>query len=237
MAELVDRFLPAVAFAALLAREQEMRDVPFATARADMEALLAQAAEGAEGYRDEDVQNALFAVCAYADEAVLASDWPGRGEWLRRSLQRERFGTVNAGEEFYERLAALSEQARTGRIGESGLFGAQNDPALREVLEIYAACLTMGFTGRYFGEAERGKLAAITRESLDGLLVQQAALGERMFPEAYAKRTPTPPPSRLLRLLELAALLGIPALTALYLHAAYAALLAAWVREWMLGLS
>jgi len=171
MAELVDRFLPAVAFAALLAREPQMREVPFATARADMDSLLEQAVAGG-GYRPEDVQNALFAVCAFADESVLASQWPGRNEWLRKALQRERFGTVNAGEEFYVRLAALCEQARPGVGAEGGLFADEGGPALREVLEIYAACLTLGFTGRYYAETERDKLAAITRESLDGLLVQ-----------------------------------------------------------------
>jgi len=235
MAELVDRFLPAVAFAALLAREPQMREVPFATARADMDSLLEQAVAGA-GYRPEDVQNALFAVCAFADESVLASQWPGRSEWLRKSLQRERFGTVNAGEEFYVRLAALCEQARPGVGVEGGLFADEDGPALREVLEIYAACLTLGFTGRYYAETERDKLAAITRESLDGLLVQAPSLDARMFPEAYAQRRPVAPPGRFRRAVGLLVLVGVPALTALYLHAAYAALLSAWVLDWMKGL-
>jgi len=236
MAELVDRFLPAAAFAALLSREPQMREVSFQTARADMDGLIEQALEGARSYKAEDLQNALFAVCAFADEAVLSSEWPGRGEWLKRSLQRERFSTVNAGEEFYVRLAALCERARTGGKGETGLFGDESGPALREVLEIYAACLTLGFTGRYYGETGRDKLAAITRESLDGLMVQAPVLGERMFPEAYAQRQPTRPPSRLGRMGALLILLGVPALTALYLHAAYAALLSAWVRDWLQGL-
>jgi len=101
------------------------------------------------------------------------------------------------------------------------------------VLEIYAACLTLGFTGRYYGDTGRDRLAAITRESLDRLLVHSPSLGDHLFPEAYAPRQPAPPPSRLRAALALAALLGVPALTALYLHAAYASLLAAWVRDWL----
>ena len=243
---LVDRFLPAAAFAALLGSEPQMHDVPFATARADMDRLLEQAVAGSRRHRPEEVEDALFAVCAFADEAVLASQWPGRGEWLKQSLQRLHFGTANAGEEFYTRLAALCDQASEGRgpgvglSGEGGLLaeaGGTDDEGrrsnLREVLEVYASCLTLGFTGRYYGDTGRERLAAITRESLDRLLVHKPTLGGHLFPEAYAQRQPTPPPSRSRSALLLLTLLGVPALVALYLHAAYAALLAAWVRDWL----
>ena len=244
---LVDRFLPAAAFAALLAREDQMHDVGFETARADMDRLLDQAVADSREHRPEEVDDALFAVCAFADEAVLSSQWPGRGEWLKRSLQRLRFGTANAGEEFYVRLAALCEQASQGSgqvaplpgeaqqgEGEGELFDeAGRRSSLREVLEIYAACLTLGFTGRYYGDTGRARLAAITRESLDRLKVHSPTLGDHLFPEAYAKRQPSPPPSRLRWAMTLLVLLGLPALTALYLHAAYASLLAAWVRDWL----
>ncbi|MBI5520499.1 MAG: DotU family type IV/VI secretion system protein [Desulfovibrio sp.] len=263
---LVDRFLPAAAFAALLAREEEMREVAFATARADMDRLLAEAVADTHTYRPEDVDSALFAVCAFADEAVLASDWPGRGEWLRRSLQRERFGTVNAGEEFYVRLAELCEQAaderaarsipasqvaqavqpaqagKSGQPGQSNLgapspfFEDEGRAALREVLEVYAACLTLGFTGRYYGDAGRERLAAITRESLDRLMVRGPGLGGKIFPEAYADRQPTPPPPLYRQVARMAVFVVVPLLTALYLHGAYAALLTAWVQDWLRAL-
>lgn len=236
---LVDRFLPAAAFAALLAREPQMRDVSFETARGDMDRLLGQAVADSREYRQEEVQDALFAVCAFADEAVLSSDWPGRGEWLKHSLQRLRFGTANAGEEFYVRLATLCDKASESHdaaagLSQSGFFDDSGRPSsLREVLEVYAACLTLGFTGRYYGDTGRDRLAAITRESLDRLLVHSPSLGDHLFPEAYAPRQPVSPPSRLRAALALAALLGVPALTALYLHAAYASLLVAWVRDWL----
>lgn len=236
---LVDRFLPAAAFAALLAREPQMHDVSFETARADMDRLLNEAVQGSQEYRPEETQDALFAVCAFADEAVLSSQWPGRGEWLKRSLQRQHFSTVNAGEEFYARLAALCDKASgkhgAGGIGgEGGLFeDADRSASLREVLEVFAACLTLGFTGRYYGDKGREALAAITRESLDRLMVRAPSLGDHLFPEAYAQRQPAAPPSRFRPALMLLALLGVPLLTALYLHAAYASLLSAWVRNWL----
>lgn len=240
---LVDRFLPAMAFAALLAREPEMRDVPFAVARADMDRLLAEAVAALREHRPGEVQDALFAACAFADEAILASNWPGRADWMKRPLQRERFATANAGEEFYVRLAALCDKA-SGVIPagdeftyDDGVAGLMDDAGgrscLREVLEVYAACLTLGFTGRYYDERGRETLGQITRASLKRLLAGSPALGEHIFPEAYARRPEAPPPSRLRPALTLLALFGAPLLAALCIHAAYASLLAASVREWL----
>jgi len=244
---LVDRFLPALAFAALLAREPEMRDVPYATARADMDRLLDEAVAACREHRPEEVQDAAFAACAFADEAVLASDWPGRTEWMKRPLQRLRFSTANAGEEFYVRLAALCDKA-SGVLpagdefayddGVGGLMGeAGGRSCLREVLEVYAACLTLGFTGRYYDERGRETLGQITRASLKRLLAGSPALGEHVFPEAYAERPEAPPPSRVRPTLALLALFGLPLLVAACIHAAYASLLAASVQEWLKALT
>lgn len=231
---LVDRFLPPAAFAALLAREPQLADVPFATARADMDRLLDQAVAASRAERPEDVEDALFAVCAFADEAVLSSQWPGRHEWLKKSLQRERFGTVNAGEEFYERLAALKAKVQAGQTAQGALFDDEDTAGrVRGVLEIYAACLTMGFAGRYYGEASREALASLTLESLDRLLVRGPDLDGRLFPEAYSQHGAAAPPRRLVPALKLLVILGVPLATVLYLHAAYASLLAAWARQWL----
>ncbi len=244
---LVDSFLPALAFASLLAREPEMRDVPYATAREDMEGLIEQALAACRENRPGEVQDALFAVCAFADEAVLSSEWPGRTEWLKKPLQRTRFATANAGEEFYVRLAALCDKA-SGVIpagdefsyddGVGGLMGdAGGRSCLREVLEVYAACLTLGFTGRYYDSQGRDTLAGITRASLKRLLAGSPALGEHVFPETYAERPEAPPPSKLRPVLSLLALFGLPLLAAVCIHAAYASLLTASVREWLKALT
>jgi len=60
-----------------------------------------------------EFQDARFAVCAWMDEAVLGSAWEGKAQWLHQPLQRVVYDTVNAGEEYFERLDALL--ARTGK--------------------------------------------------------------------------------------------------------------------------
>jgi type VI secretion system protein ImpK len=79
------------------------------------------------------VQNAKYALAAYVDEAVLASDNPGRMEWMSNPLQLKFFGDHLAGENFFEKLNKL----RQG--GEKNL----------DLLELYYTCLQLGFEGMY----------------------------------------------------------------------------------------
>ena len=242
---LVDRFLPAVAFAALLGREPQLRDIPYDTARADMDRLLDEPLTASSEDRPEEVQDALFAVCTFVDEAVLASDWPGRKDWLKRPLQRVRFGTANAGEEFYVRLASLCERAGDALPLPEELSGEPQDAAgrsrLREVLEVYAACLTLGFTGRYYDEKGRATLAAITRTSLKRLLGGAQAQGRQrdahVFPETYAEQPRAFRRPRWRSAMGLLVLFGLPLLAAVLIHAAYASLLADALQGWLKALS
>lgn len=79
------------------------------------------------------VQHAKYAMAAFVDEAVLGSVWGGRLEWMSRPLQLEFFGEHLAGEGFFTRLAEL----RQGGIG------------CVDLLELYYACLQLGFEGMY----------------------------------------------------------------------------------------
>lgn len=79
------------------------------------------------------VQHAKYALCAFIDEAVMASEWPGRLEWMSRPLQLEQFGEHLAGEGFFTRLASLRQGG---------------EPQL-ELLELYYVCLQLGFEGVY----------------------------------------------------------------------------------------
>lgn len=75
---------------------------------------------------------ALFGVCAWIDETILCSSWAeGKMIWKNQLLQQEYFKTHRAGEEFYEKLDALTA----------------NDS---EVAEVYYYCLALGFLGRYY---------------------------------------------------------------------------------------
>ena len=117
-----------------------------------------------ESYRD-----ARFAVLAWVDEAVLTSSWTHRTQW--QHLMLESHGTLNAGEEFYERLKNLST-------------GAQ------DVREMYYLCLELG----YLGEHALADSASFLRELRHGLYRQVSGAPNdirqhyaRLFPEAYRK--------------------------------------------------
>src|SRR5262249_45923540 len=80
----------------------------------------------------EDYQDALFAVVAWVDETIIkCSDWVHHRQWKANPLQLEKYGTRNAGEELFERLARL-------RLDQKG------------IREVYYLCLSLGFHGQYF---------------------------------------------------------------------------------------
>ena len=93
----------------------------------------AERAAHAAGYRDEDVHKASFALVAFIDETVYASDWDEKAAWQNKPLQLELFDRYDAGEEFFSHLEALRAHPQ------------QHAP----VLEVYYLCLTLGFEGRY----------------------------------------------------------------------------------------
>lgn len=84
------------------------------------------------GVLEEDALDAKYAICAFLDEQVLASPWPGRNFWLNRPLQLVYFNENTAGEGFFTRLDAL-----------------RRNPARANVTAIYYACLQLGFQGKY----------------------------------------------------------------------------------------
>jgi type VI secretion system protein ImpK len=102
---------------------------------------------GESGHGTHLIDAARFALVALTDESILSSQWPGRDAWRANPLQRELFKINVAGEEFYTRLDQLR-----GNL-------AENRPAV----EVFYACLVMGFEGRY-------KL--LGREKLEGLIQQ-----------------------------------------------------------------
>jgi type IV/VI secretion system ImpK/VasF family protein len=88
----------------------------------------------------DEVEEARFALVAWADETILVSDWGGREEWLREPLQLQLFRTNRAGDEFYDHLAALRPEQNYAR-------------------EAYFLCLCLGFQGGYAGrDADRAEL-------------------------------------------------------------------------------
>ncbi|GEM_PF-385557 len=119
--------------------------------------------------------DARFAVFAWADEAVLLSDWSGVREWLKLPLQREFYGTANAGEEFFARLDSLlnrsqgpvdrsifADMEKGGEVAANG-----NGNGIAEALEVYALCLSLGYTGKYFSDSGEERLKELRRECVE----------------------------------------------------------------------
>lgn len=235
---LIDDFLPALAFAAMLGSEGNLAQTPYDVARADMDRLLLQAMDAARRENPAQADQALFAVCAFADEVVLASPWPGRSEWMRNKLQQVHFNTVNAGEEFYQRLATLCGTPPREQLDMSVFDNLEQkqDPDRREVLEVYVTCLTLGFTGKFYGNAGRETLDALTRSNLQLLQGADPTRVERIFPEAYAKSTRLGKRPWLSPGLRLVFQFTLPVILAITIYATYASLLSTFVANWLQAL-
>lgn len=236
---LIDHFLPPLAFAAMLASEKNLADTPFETARADMDQLLDQAAAAAGDQEPQPVADALFAVCAFADEAVLGSAWPGRDQWMRHKLQEVRFNTANAGLAFYERMDRLCREDAAAAVTTAESDAAAPDlipDSRREALEVYVACLTLGFEGKY-GDA-RGKetINRLASDNLRRLLAGSGMSRDKVFPEAYTASLPETEPPRLHPAVKASILFGVPFLLAVGIYVTYGVLLSTFVRQWLAGL-
>ncbi|KPC50378.1 type IVB secretion system protein IcmH/DotU [Amantichitinum ursilacus] len=126
--------------------------------------FLQQFEKGARqfGKAGDAIDQARYAFCALLDEIVLSSDFPLREEWERMPLQLRLFGEHLAGEGFFERLDML-----------------RMDPARNiEALEVFHACLLLGFQGKFLLEGN-DKLGYLTHRV--GQEIQQVRGGKPEF--------------------------------------------------------
>lgn len=117
--------------------------------RERLEILLAEfdARGAAAGRPRAALAEARYAFCALADETLLDGASPVREAWARAPLQLAYFGEHLAGEGFFRHLDTLRQ-----------------DPASNwEVLEVYHACLLLGFTGKFRLEGSEGLAAVLER--------------------------------------------------------------------------
>jgi type VI secretion system protein ImpK len=169
---LTDCFSELIAYVLYFLRAADQRDTPFETLRTDIQRLVSKAETSAKGagISDADFDLARFAVCAWVDEAILSSSWPGRPAWQREPLQRIYYSTASAGELFYEKLNGLGLQQHAVR-------------------EIFYLCLAMGFRGRYCNEGDGFLLNQLKTSNLK--LLAGSSIGipslekENLFPDAY----------------------------------------------------
>lgn len=203
---LSDCFLELFTFIRYLTEAEEMVDADYDTVRRDVALLVERQKTRAHaaGISEDRYEKACFAVIAWVDETVLCSSWKGARAWLKQPLQRELYGTVNAGEEFFEQLDALLGAKRNGDEGLPfpGGFPQEpselSDPQASEILEVYALCLTLGYTGRYFSDNDRERLGRLRGDSVSRILGEQIE-GRPVFPESYGSGGPKKSPGRYFR--------------------------------------
>jgi type VI secretion system protein ImpK len=152
--------------------------------------------------------DAIFPVVAFVDELFLTSSWDHKNEWKLNPLQREYFNTTNAGAEFYDRLSVLNK------------FGPD-----RDVREVYALCMGLGFRGKYFRGEDRQRYEEIKSFNLSFLLpdeAQQNIDSATLFPFAYRGHSDDDGSSYIPRLNIYPILIGVPiaiiVVLSLYFH-------------------
>lgn len=123
-----------------------------------------------QGFPMEDIQQAKFALVAFLDESLIASDWEGKEQWLANPLQLQLFNRFDAGDEFYNRVQNLLNEIKLNT----------------EVLEVYYLCLTLGFKGKY-AYLEQEMLRTITDDIHQELALSNPKLSGTLSPHGKRK--------------------------------------------------
>jgi type VI secretion system protein ImpK len=130
------------------------------------------------GYRNQDIQDAHYAIIAFLDETVQRSSDANRSQWT--PLQAKRYAQAVAGEGVYERLKTI----RTRR----------DSRELADLLEVYDLCFLLGYQGRYAvgGRSELDRLIEDLREQIERIRGHQAVLSpEGTLPEMPQTAAPS----------------------------------------------
>lgn len=140
-------FYPGWLMASQLRGGQDVRDGEALYRRACQLVQDARTSLSDAGYSDISRDHMVYALCALLDESVLnrgATD-DGYLTWHRDPLQAHFFGTLNAGEELWERIrnllkasapdtAVLTCMYRTLQLGFVGQYRAQDDERREDVV-------------------------------------------------------------------------------------------------------
>ena len=124
-----------------------------------------------QGMSEAFFEQAKYPVVALVDELLQCSNWANKAEWQVNPLQRHYFNTTSAGAEFYDRLSELNK------------FGPD-----RDIREVYALCMGLGFRGKFFRGEDRKAYEEIKAFNLSLLLPDEAQRNidsATLFPFAY----------------------------------------------------
>lgn len=147
MSQIERIFYPSWLMASQLRGGQEVRDGEGLYRRACRLVQEAKAALTETGYSDISRDHMVYALCALLDESVLNRGTTDDGylTWRRDPLQAHFFGTLNAGEELWERIrnllketapvvAVLTCMYRTLQLGFVGQYRAEDDERREDVV-------------------------------------------------------------------------------------------------------
>ena len=169
---IVDCFTDVLLFTRKFCRG-ELEEMPVDQVRAEVQSLFQKSEEMAEqnNMPADFYQAAKFPVVSLVDEMLQTSNWAEKSAWSKNPLHRIYFNTTNAGAEFYNRLNVLNK------------FGPD-----RDIREVYALCLGLGFRGKYFRGEDRKQYEEIKAFNLSLLLPEEAQRNidsATLFPFAY----------------------------------------------------
>lgn len=142
-------FFPGWLLASQLRGGQEVIDGEGLYRRARRLVQEARVALNDAGYSDNSCDQMVYALCALLDESVLNRGTTDNGylAWHRDPLQAHFFGTLNAGEELWERIrhllnetapdmAVLTCMYRTLQLGFVGQYRARDDERREDVIRV-----------------------------------------------------------------------------------------------------
>ncbi len=169
---IVDSFTDVLLFVRKFCRG-ELESMPAEQVRRELQQRFDASERLAEeqNFAGQYYEAARFPVVALVDEMLQTSDWSDKSAWSKNPLQRIYFDTTNAGAEFYDRLNELNK------------FGPD-----RDVREVYALCLGLGFRGKYFRGEDRKQYEEAKSFNLSLLLPDEATRNldaATLFPFAY----------------------------------------------------
>lgn len=173
------------------------------------------------GYKEQQLQNAKFALVALVDETVLAGGFTLRDDWALNPMQLQYFKEALAGNKFYERLDGLLREVESEA----------------DVAEIYYLCLLLGFKGKYAVFLE-DQLPGVINHVAEHLRRAGRLRAGALSPHGLLNDQPDPPPPapELPRWIKLgaAASVGVVALAYLLLNWSLISTLTGAMRESLL---
>ena len=164
---LVDVYAPILGLGLELKDQSNLG--PLDTLSATLERMVREAYDvGHKGnFSEYGLERAQFAVVAFVDEMISHSGWEHKQKWGANPLQLRILGTNQAGKEFYDRLEV----------------DRRAFPLKVDVLEVYQACLALGFLGKFLTE-EKDRLHALAQELAQDLQRREEGSNE-LSPHPY----------------------------------------------------